>query len=108
MHSGIWNHSFAKTTYSLDGKTHGEALKSMADHEDACVESLEILSKKCEGAVFVPLKDQKRLKLRTGLCTKGIYWAQRESGPGWRGYGLGSKALCEDWLAFYADHPLAV
>ena len=61
-----------------------------------------------DGAVFVDLEEQKRLKLRTGLCTKGIYWSQRENGPGWKGYGLGSKELCEEWVEFFQEHPLAV
>lgn len=111
IHSGVWN-SVWTTTYSIEGKTPGEAIQGMAALESVNLQdferSLVALGDKCDGAVLVNLAEQKRLKLRAGLCTKGVYWSARESGPGWSGYGLGSKELTQKWIQFYANHPLSV
>ncbi len=110
--SGTWNRCFTTTTYSIAGMTPGEAIQGVATLDEMTLDLFEqsmiAFGESCKGAVFVDLESQKRLKLRSGLCTKGIYWSQRESGPGWKGYGLGSKELTEQWIKFYSKHPISI
>ena len=110
--TAVWNHSWTTTTYSIEGMSPGEAIQGVANLDVMTPESFETalreLGQRCEGAVWVDLTEQKRLKLRAGLCTKGIYWSSRASGPGWRGYGLGDKEMTQKWIDFYQDHPISV
>ncbi|MEE2642348.1 MAG: hypothetical protein VX768_17080 [Planctomycetota bacterium] len=109
--SGAGN-TWVTTTYSIQEMAPGEAIRGIAELEimtlDDFENSLRQLGKICEGSVLVELGQQKRLKLRAGLCTKGIYWSARASGPGWSGYGLGNRELTQQWIRFYEGHPISV
>ena len=110
--SAVWNRYFQTTTYSIDGMPPWQVLQTVAESESTVLEGFEdvltSLGESFQGAVFVDLEQQKRLKVRSGWLTKGIYWSSNERGPGWQGYGLGKKAVADQWVAFYRGHPIAV
>ena len=112
IEEGVWNESITVTTYTLAGKPPGETIQDLAQVMEMGLATfegtMEKLSRHCEGAVFVDLEAQKRVKVRAGFLSKGIYWSDRESGPGWKGYGLGAKPLAQKWVEFYKELPNAI
>lgn len=103
-----WNRSFTTTTWTIAGLSPPDAIRHIAAASSTDLPTFEALcsglGQEVQGAVFVDLAEQKRLKVRAGLCTKGIYWSTRTSGPGWQGYGLGDKDLCQRWIGVrYVD-----
>ena len=109
VQEAVWNDSITTKSWSIGGQDPGAAIQEIAQLDDTTLEGfegyLESLSKNCPGAVFVEVAKVKRLKVRAGLCTKGVYWSDRESGPGWSGYGMGSKELTLEWMEFYRSLP---
>lgn len=112
IESAVFNRSITTTTYSIAGLAPGDAIQTIAQAGDTDLAGFEgiltNLGANAEGAVFVDLSQQLRLKVRAGLLSKGVYWSDRNKGPGWKGYGLGPKSIAQTWVAFYEGHPIAV
>ena len=58
-----------------------------------------------DGATLIELDKAKRVRVRAGWFSRGIYASDREKGPGWKGYPLKGKALAQEWVEFYKHLP---
>ncbi len=99
------------TTYSIGGASPAEAIQIMAADQDDLQEfeqMLVSLADECEDSILVRLDEIKRLKVKSSLLSKGVYYSGRETGPGWKALGLGKKPLALAFAEFYRDHPRIV
>lgn len=108
----VWNHSITTTTYSVDGRDPVAAIRHLAALGETNIDVFEQwmrnLGAQASGAVFVELASQKRLKVKAGWFSKGVYYSEKQSGPGWGAFTLGAKPDALAFVDFYRAHPLLV
>ncbi len=107
--TAVWNRSITTTTWQLGDEPIGAALARMLSASDLSVEALdstlEALAEKVKATGLGKLDEAKRVRVRSGWFSRGIYYSAKAKGPGWTGYPLKGKPLAQAWLDFYRDLP---
>ncbi len=109
--TGLTRTEQVTTQYSIAGKSPAEAIEVIAQEVDSLErfeDFLVSMSETSEDSVLVRLDEIKRLKVKSSLLSKGVYYSSRESGPGWKALGLGKKPLALEFAEFYRSHPRLV
>jgi hypothetical protein len=98
------------TTYSLGDKGIVDGLRELLDNQDLTLDGLnEFLhglgsdSGDCD---IIDLEQVARIKVRSGMFSRGIYTNEKESGMGgWKGYPIKGKESAETFIEFYRTSP---
>ena len=105
----VWNRSITTTTWKLGDEPIGTALARILSSGEMTLEelesTLEMVDAKIEAASLGKLDEAKRVRVRTGWFSRGIYHSARAKGPGWTGFPLKGKPLAQAWCDFYAKLP---
>jgi hypothetical protein len=109
----VWNSHITTTTYKIGGADPVQTLEALlADPKMTLVELnalLQDVAQQIPVAVLGDLTQMKRLKVRSGLFSRGVYYNPKESGVGgWVGYPLKGKEQAELFRGFYSRLPIFV
>ena len=104
---GFTHHS---TEWTLKGMSPSELIKNFVSEPGVKTQDLENLmteiSNQIEGSVLHDLHEIRRLKVKSGFFSRGIYLNTRDSNVGWTAYPL-SKLDIPVFVEFYGGHPAA-
>ncbi|MCB9568318.1 MAG: hypothetical protein H6710_14100 [Myxococcales bacterium] len=107
--AAVWNRSVTTTTWRLGDEPLGDAiariLRDPALTLGGLEETMGALAEEIEGAVLGKLDEARRVRVRAGWFSRGVYFSAREKGPGWSGFPLKGKPLALAWLDFYRGLP---
>ncbi|MFT5356525.1 MAG: hypothetical protein ACI9KE_003750 [Polyangiales bacterium] len=104
-----WNRSVTTTQFSLGDEPLNVGLARVLSTAEMEVPSLESfmadVAAKVAGSALVELNSCKRVRVRDGWFSRGIYHSNRAKGPGWKGYPLKDKLVAQGWVNFYQSLP---
>ncbi|MEZ4380565.1 MAG: hypothetical protein R3A79_04420 [Nannocystaceae bacterium] len=107
--TAVWNQSVTTTTWQLGDEPIGAALAKILSASDLTRDglnaTLESLAARVKATALGKLDEAKRVRVRTGWFSRGIYYSAKEKGPGWTGYPLKGKPLAQAWADFYRALP---
>ncbi len=107
--TAVWNRSVTTTTWQLGDEPIGAALARVLRASDLTVDALnrtlESIDAKVEATSLGRLDEAKRVRVRTGWFSRGIYHSAKAKGPGWTGFPLKGKPLAQTWCEFYRTLP---
>ncbi len=105
----VWNSHVTTTTFQLGNEPVNAGIARVLSQAALTVEELEAFMRqtvgRLEGAALTELHTQRRVRVRSGWFSRGIYCSEKEKGPGWMGYPLKGKELAQRWVAFYQQLP---
>lgn len=105
----VWNRSVTRTTFSLGDEPLNDGIARVLTGAELTVDELEeflaTIAGKLDGAALADLATAKRVRVRAGWFSRGIYHSAKERGPGWTGYPLKGRELAQRWLRFYGNLP---
>lgn len=104
-----YNRTITTTTYKLGDDTIDVGIAKFLQLPDLTIEALEdFIMERAENIEISELLDlsaQKRVRVKNGWLSKGIYASEKENGPGWKGYPLNGKDVALKWIDFYKGLP---
>ena len=105
----VWNSHVTTTTFQLGDETINDGLQRILTSPALTIDELHAVMRtttaRIQEARLVEIATMKRLRVRCGFLSKGVYWSQKERGPGWEGCSLKGKPLAQQWLTFYQGLP---
>ena len=107
--TAVWNRSVTTTTWQLGDEPIGTALARILSASDLTVDALnttlESINEQIAATSLGKLDEAKRVRVRTGWFSRGIYHSAKAKGPGWTGFPLKGKPLAQAWCEFYRALP---
>ncbi len=104
-----WNRSVTTTQFTLGDEPLNVGLARVLGTTEMDVPALEAfmagVAGEVGGSALVELDSRKRVRVRAGWFSRGIYHSDRVKGPGWMGYPLKGKRLAQNWVDFYRALP---
>lgn len=101
----VWNRSITTTTFQLGNEPVNTGIGRVLTQPEATLGELEQLMSTIHsdltGAVLHDVGHYARVRVRAGWFSRGIYFSEKEKGPGWKGYPLKGKEMAQHWVAFY-------
>lgn len=109
--SVVWNRSITTTRFQLGNEPIAEGIRKLLVDPELDAATLEAMigeiAAKVDGAAHHDLTQMKRLRVRAGWFSRGIYVNAKEGGVGgWAGYPLKGKGRAQHWMMFYRDMPI--
>ena len=109
----VWHSHVTETRYSLAGRPVDVFFHELLATPDLTVEALEelmaLVADRIPAAALGDLTEAKRLKVSSGLLSKGLYFNNKESGlGGWGGYPLKGKEHLQAFQELYAQSEILV
>ena len=96
-----------KTSWTLNGIDPAEAILKFEGDVTDLEDFLRSIPAEISGSVLYDLSLVRRLRVRTGFLSRGIYVSENDSGPGWKGFSL-NKQQSGKFREFYTGHPASV
>jgi len=92
--------------FSLGGKGIVEGIQDILNTDDLTLETLNefisVFAENTDAAELIDLEKALRIKVRSGLLSKGFYANEKEKGlGGWKGFPIKKKDDAETFMKFY-------
>jgi hypothetical protein len=107
-----WNRYIEVRIFQLGDDPVNVSIQRVLEGEGLTVDELEVFMRdaaaKLPGSEVGELTQMKRVRVRAGFFSRGIYYSVKDKGVGWKGYPLKGKAMAQSWVDFYKTLPTFV
>ena len=107
-----WNRHIETSLFHLGDDPVDVTIQRVLEEEGLTVDALEgfmrDVAAKLPGSMVGELAEMKRVRVRAGFLSRGIYYSVKQKGGGWTGYPLKGKAMAQSWVDFYETLPTFV